>query len=227
MALMRCAGVVLVGGLLCFGAGSLPAAEETGDPALARTQIRETSDKVLALFRKRDLFRPEKADELLVQLHAILDERFDWPTIARWVLATNRPLFGDAQVGEFATLFGDYVVLYYLIQVEQHITGDDPALVDQIQVDYRDGKRRDDGSLAIEVVFTTPKKTQVTTGYTMVYDRGPQAWRVRNFIVEGVSLVRNWRTELAPVKSREKIMELLQAKAKELRDQRSGASAKP
>jgi len=50
---------------------------------------------------------------------------------------------------------------------------------------------------------------------------------VRNFIVEGVSLVRNWRTELAPVKSREKIMDLLKGKVTELRAKRAAATAKP
>jgi|GEM_PF-2788199 len=227
MTVGRLARVIVAGVLVCCVEGWLGAAEGPGDAALARAQVKETSEKVLALFRKRELFRPGNADPLLAELRAILDERFDWPTIARWVLATNRPLFDEAQLGEFSGLFGDYVVLYYLIQVEQHITGDEPALVDQIQVAYRDGNLRADGSLFIEVVFTTPKKTQVLTGYTLVYDKEAAAWRVRNFSVEGVSLVRNWRTELAPVKSREKIMDLLQTKVKELRQQRTGGAATP
>jgi len=45
--------------------------------------------------------------------------------------------------------------------------------------------------------------------------------------VEGISLVRNWRTELAPVKSRDKIMDLLKGKIAELREKRVSGSGKP
>jgi len=216
---------VLVAGLALLPLGAQAAA--AGDPALAKVQIQETSQKVLNLFKDRELFRPENTDRLLGDLHAVLDERFDWPIIARWVLATNRPLFTDEQVGEFGRLFSDYVVLYYLTQVEQHITGGEPDLVSQVRTEYRDGKTRADGSVSMEVVFITPKGSQVLTGYTLVYEQDPGAWRVRNFIVEGVSLVRNWRTELAPVKSREKIMDLLKGKVTELRAKRAAATAKP
>jgi ABC-type transporter MlaC component len=193
------------------------AADGTGDPALARAQIQETSQKVIALFKDPDLIKPENRDALVNQLRAVLDERFDWPTIGRWVLATNRSLFSDAQTDEFAKLFADFAVLFYLTQIKQNVTGTDPALVDQIRIEYRDGKRRDDGSLVLEVLFTSPKGSQVLTTYTLVYEKDASAWRVRNFSVEGVSIVRNWRTELAPVKSREKIMALLQGKVAELR----------
>jgi hypothetical protein len=126
------------------------AADGTGDPALARAQIQETSQKVIALFKDPDLIKPENRDALVNQLRAVLDERFDWPTIGRWVLATNRSLFSDAQTDEFAKLFADFAVLFYLTQIKQNVTGTDPALVDQIRIEYRDGKRRDDGSLVLE-----------------------------------------------------------------------------
>jgi len=85
------------------------------------------------------------------------------------VLATNRPLFTDAQVDEFAKLFGDYVVLYYLPgRTLHHRNGPE-----QVRIEYRDGKVRTDGSLSLEVLFVTPKNTQVLTGYTMVYENGP------------------------------------------------------
>lgn len=221
------ARVLLAGGLVLAFGTRLRAAAPAGDPALAKAQVRETSEKVLDLFRQRELFRPENTDTLLERLHGILDERFDWPTIARWVLATNRPQFNEEQLAEFSRVFSDYVVLYYLVQVEQHITGDDPGLVDRIRVDYQDGTLREDGSLTIEVTFTTPKGTQVRTGYGMAYAQDAGAWRVRNFTVEGVSLVRNWRTELAGMRSREKIMDVVLKKVQELRAQRAGQAGKP
>jgi ABC-type transporter MlaC component len=211
----------IVRGLVVVGMVSLSgfavAAGETGDPALAKAQIQETSGKILTLFKDRELIKPENRDALVDGLRAVLDERFDWPTIGRWVLATNRSLFDETQIDEFAKLFADYAVLYYLTQVKQNVIGDDPARVDQVRIEYRDGKLRDDGSLVIEVLFTSPKGAQVLTGYTMVYEKTKAVWRVRNFSVEGVSIVRNWRTELAPVKSREKIMDLLTGKVAELR----------
>ncbi len=224
---LRHIGVMVLAAGFVACSFSARGADAIGDPALARAQIQETSGKVLDLFRDRELFRPESTDRLLGRLHALLDERFDWSTIARWVLATNRPLFNDEQLGEFARRFSDYVVLYYLTQVEQHITGGEPGLVDQVRTEYRDGKRRADDSVSMEVVFTTPKGSQVLTGYTLVFDQAGGAWRVRNFSVEGVSLVRNWRTELAPVKSRDKIMELLGSKVTELRARRAAGAAKP
>jgi ABC-type transporter MlaC component len=203
------------------------AAAAVGDPAQAKAQIQETSQKILALFKNPDLIKPENRDALVRDLQAVLDERFDWPTIGRWVLATNRPRFDETQTDEFAKLFADYAVLYYLTQVKQNVTGDDPARVDQVQIEYRDPKLREDGSLTIEVLFTSPKGAQVLTGYTLVCAEGTAIWRVRNFSVEGVSIVRNWRTELAPMRSREKIMDLLTSKVAELRAALATAATKP
>lgn len=208
-------GVVVAGMVVlsCIAA----AADGVGDPALAKAQIQETCQKAIALFKDPELTKPENRNPLVNELRAILDERFDWPTIGRWVLATNRPLFNDAQVDEFAKLFADYAVLYYLTQIKENVAGDAPALVEKVRIEYGDGKLREDGSLAIEVIFTSPKGAQVLTGYTMVYDKGSAVWRVRNFSIEGVSIVRNWRTEIAPIKSREKILGLLTGKVAELR----------
>jgi ABC-type transporter MlaC component len=204
------AGTVLLAGLAV-------AADAPGDPALAKAQMQDTTQKIVALFKDAELVKLENRDRLVSELQTVLNERFDWPTIGRWVLATNRPLFDQAQLEDFAKLFADYAVLYYLTQVKENIMDEDPARVAEIRIEYRDGKVREDGSLATEIVFTSPKGTQVLTGYTLVYDRALAAWRVRNFSVEGVSIVRNWRTELAPVRSREKIMTLLEGKVAELR----------
>jgi ABC-type transporter MlaC component len=216
MMVKRIAWGVAVAAII-WASGPAAVAAEAGDPALAKAQVQETSQKILALFKNPELIKRENRDQMISELQAVLDERFDWPTIGRWVLATNRSLFDDAQTAEFATLFADYAVLYYLTQVKQNVTGDDPSKVDQIRIEYRDGKLRDDGSLTMDVQFTSPKGTQVLTGYTLVCEKGTAVWRVRNFSVEGVSIVRNWRTELAPLRSREKIMDLLKGKVAELR----------
>lgn len=216
--------------LLALGLLTGLAAESRGaeaDPALAREQIRETSEKVLAIFRNRELFAPEASDRLVAELRAVLDERFDWPTMARWVLGRKRPMFDEPQLGEFAELFSQYVVLYYLTQVEQQIVTGDPDQVNQVGIEYRDGTTQVDGSVALDVLFTTPKGAQVLTGYTLVFDAAGAAWRVRNFSVEGVSLVRNWRNELASARSREKIMDLMTRKVAELRARRAAATATP
>lgn len=208
-------GVAVVG--MVWLSSVATAADGVGDPALAKAQIQETCQKAIGLFKRPDLAKPENGDQLVSELEVILNERFDWPTIGRWVLATNRSLFNEAQTIEFAKLFADYAVLYYLTQIRQNVTGDNPAVVDQVRIEYRDGKLRDDGSLALDVLFTSPQGVEVLTGYTLVYAKVPAAWRVRNFSIEGVSIVRNWRTELASVKSREKILDLLKAKVAELR----------
>ncbi|MBN2451035.1 MAG: ABC transporter substrate-binding protein [Lentisphaeria bacterium] len=200
--------------------GCVRGASGAGDPALAREQIRETSDRILALFRDRELIKPENNERFLDAMRSLLDERFDWQSISRWVLARNRPLFNDEQMEEFSRVFGDYVVLHYLTQVEHHIVSEDPANADRIGIEILDGILRTDGSLTLDVVFTPAEGAPVKTGYTLVYDETLTAWRVRNFIVEGVSLVRNWRTELAPLRSREKIMDVLESKVRALREKR-------
>ena len=199
------------------------AASSKGDPEQAREQIRQTTDAVLALFKERELFKPANTDLLLERFHAVLDERFDWVAMAEWVLGRKRSLFDQAQTDAFADAFSRYVVLHYLTQVEQHVLTDDPADIDKIRAEYREERTRGDGAVALEVAFLTPNGTRVVTGYTLAYDEAIDSWRVRNFIVEGVSLVRNWRSELASVPTREKIMDVMNAKVKSLRDGRQEA----
>lgn len=186
----------------------------------AEKQLRDTSLKVLDLFRDTELVAPRNTGNLVDRLHEILDQRFDWVTMAKWVLGRQRSAFDERQTEQFSKLFSQYVVLYYLAQVEEYVVTGKPEQVDSVKIDFRDARERRDGAVAMDVVFVTPRGTEVQTGYTLVRDARTDEWQVRNFIVEGVSLVRNWRTQLARVRSPEEIISIMRGKVEELRGKR-------
>jgi phospholipid transport system substrate-binding protein len=199
-------------------AGRTPAAADI-EQACAR--IRETSEKGRRILEDPALAGREHESERLAKVSEALAERFDWPTISRWVLGRNARKFDEEHLREFTDLFRRYVVLYYMAKVEDYIGGGaGKPDVDKVKILYGKGRARRDGAVVAGVTFNLPDRKEIHTLYTLVRDKKTGDWKVRNFVVEGVSLVRNWRTELSYIGRRDKILSLLRKKVADLEKQR-------
>ena len=219
----------LVGAALCAGIFPLLWAvsgqgAEPGDPGAASEQVRLTSEKIRGILEDPALRGADHAGARLGKIREALDERFDWPRISRWVLARNMRKFNDEQFKEFTDLFSRYVVLYYMVKVEDFISKDDKEedFDGEVDITYGEGNKRRDGSVMVAVTFTIPGGKEINTAYTLVDEDGDGDWKVRNFVVEGVSLVSNWRTELSYLGGRKKILSVMRKKVEGLEKKQPG-----
>jgi ABC-type transporter MlaC component len=195
--------------------GQAPSAEEA---ATASAQVRQTSEKIKAILEKPELSGSENADARLEKIRDALNERFDWTRISRWVLGRNVRKFDDEHLTRFTNLFSRYVVLYYMAKVDEFMGTDTKDAADgkDVEIVYGDGMPRRDGSVLVTATFKLPNGKEINTSYTLIKDPDETEWKVRNFVVEGVSLVSNWRTELNYIGSRDKILSVLEKKVNSL-----------
>ena len=81
-------------------------------------QIRQTSDKLLALVDNAALKGPGKDKERKKQMRQVIDERFDWGAMSRSAYGKNWRGLTEAQRSEFTALFSDLIEETYMAKVE-------------------------------------------------------------------------------------------------------------
>jgi phospholipid transport system substrate-binding protein len=153
----------------------------------ARRFIQETVDTVMAVLRDAGLSLEQKKD----RVQTIAYERFDFAMIARFVLARNWARLSAQQQGDFVDAFKQHLAETYRDTLDN----------------YRDEKIAIDASrLESNGDVTVMTRVVRNTGDTKVDYRlrnGQAGWRGIDVIIEGVSLVQNFRSQAQEIISAE------------------------
>lgn len=185
----------------CLGAGAPSAA---GVPTAAQEQasatVRDTLDVAVEVLRDPALSDDEKID----RLESLTYRRFDFETIARLVLARNWRRMSDKQQDDFISEFKRHLSVTYGNNL----------------LDYKEEKIRVEGS-RLESNEDVTVRTHVEGSFPepILIDyrlrRREDAWLVIDVIIEGVSLIQNFRAQTQEVISRDGpdgLIELLRKK---------------
>lgn len=137
----------------------------------------------------------------------VLHQMFDFEEMSRRSLGVNARRYRD-RLQEFTPLFASLLEQTYMGKLEEN--GD--AKIEYVN-DVVDGQ-----------IAQVETKTKLKDGseYTVNYklNSGPSGWRVYDVVVEGVSLVNNYRAQFDRFLSKKSFDELLQT----LREKKSGLS---
>ncbi|MBW2058199.1 MAG: ABC transporter substrate-binding protein [Deltaproteobacteria bacterium] len=155
-------------------------------PALggeATDQIRETTDKAIAVLTEPSLQGPSKADERKKLLSKIADERFDWEEMARRALARHWAGRTEEEKREFVSLFRQLLERTYLDKVDNY-SGE--------KVIY-EGESLDGDFGVVRAKAVTNRGEEIPVEYR-VRKKGKN-WLVYDISIQGVSLVNNYRTQ--------------------------------
>jgi phospholipid transport system substrate-binding protein len=166
--------------LLALAAGGTPAAAEELTP---RQIVEETVAQVLAVLRQ-DLPRGERR----ARLEEIVYGRFDFRTMSRLVLARNWKKFSDEQKQVFMTEYRIYLANSYGSRLDRY-SGEEVEVIGERQ------EPRGDVTVLTKVVGGEYDGALVD--YRLRSKQGP--WLVIDVIVEGVSLVSNYRDQFKEV----------------------------
>jgi phospholipid transport system substrate-binding protein len=173
----------------------------------ALEQIKETSDKIIAILKNPEMKAPEKIAERNRLLRKAVDERFDWAELSRRSLARHWAKRTDQEKKEFIKLFGELLESTYMDQVDMY-SGE--------EVLY--GAEKIDGEYGIvEIKIIMKNKTAVPVLYR-VKKKGNE-WFIYDVSIEGVSLVNNYRNQFNSIIARDSydhLVKLLKAKIKDL-----------
>ncbi|MBC2712820.1 MAG: ABC transporter substrate-binding protein [Desulfosarcina sp.] len=139
----------------------------------------------------------------------IVKPLFDFDEISKRAVARNWKDFTDAEKAAFADVFAHFLGNTYIdkIQGEYH----NERIVYIGQGFYSD--------VYAEVRTQIVRETvEIPVNYRM-FKNGDGQWRVYDIIVEGVSLVKNYRTQFASILRKEKPAQLIQRLNKKLTEQ--------
>lgn len=181
----------------------LPCPASAGGPL---DQARETTDKILAILKDPGMKDASKAQEKKALIGKVVDERFDWEELSRRSLGRHWANRTEEERRAFVTLFRELLERTYLDRVEEY-SGE--------QISYV-GEKVDGDFATVEAKFLTAQRTEIPLLYRMRL-KG-DAWMFYDVVIEGVSLVGNYRNQFQSILSRrpyEELVRMLQEKVAE------------
>jgi phospholipid transport system substrate-binding protein len=176
-------------------------------PARPTDEVKATADRIIAILRDASLQGDAHKSERRRSMRQALDQRFDWTGIARSSLGRHWSKRSPAEQREFVKLFSEFLQRTYLDKFEVYYT-------DLDRIDYQ-GEKIIENYASVKAVVTTREKIDHPVEYRLQQPAPAQAWRIYDVIIEGVSLVNNYRAqfdEIIAKSSYEKLMADLQQK---------------
>lgn len=185
----------LILGLSVFGFSShLSAAVETGS---ATEAMKGTIDQALKVLQDESLKAPERAQERLEILEDIIGKRFDYKEMGKRTLGKHWQKLSEADRDEFVHLFQRFLSKTYAGNVDGY-SGE--------QVEYLRERRK--GDFAEVQTAVTSEKSTLPIYYRML--KSSNAWKVYDVVLDGVSLVKNFRSQFGRIIEAESVEGLLE-----------------
>jgi phospholipid transport system substrate-binding protein len=171
----RLIGSVLVGGLLLAGHGLLA---EAGEP---QEKVKVTVDDVVAILANTTLQLQERHAKIR---HAVL-QRFSFDEMAQRALAQHWRTLTPSQRHEFVGLFTDLLEGSYMNRIASANPG--PQGVRYVK------ETIEQDQAAVYTEIGNERDAPATVEYRLLHKEGD--WKVYDIVIEGVSLVNNYRTQ--------------------------------
>lgn len=175
----------LLGGGLLLGVVS-SASAEAEDPAItaARATVRTALDEVIAVLDHEDWSSEKRVHEI----EQIAYRYFDFATMSRLVLARNYKKFSEAQRAEFEMEFKNYLSRNYGDRIDQY---------EQQKVEITGARLEKRGDVTVISKIVGGKANGFKWDFRL-RERGA-AWKMIDVVLEGVSLIANFRAQFKDV----------------------------
>ncbi|HJR76175.1 MAG TPA: ABC transporter substrate-binding protein [Nitrospiraceae bacterium] len=179
--LRRWAATAYVAAVLCAGFG---AADVWAGPAT--DAVRSTIDEVLKVLDDKDLKKPARSEERRKLLEKIVGDRFDYQEMSRRSLGAPWNQLDDKDKQEFVGLFRTLLTNTYADRVENYSGEGVQYLNERMEKDYAEVRTK-----------ILSGKTEIPMDYRLINKNSD--WRVYDVVVDGVSLVNNYRGQFSKI----------------------------
>jgi phospholipid transport system substrate-binding protein len=185
---------------------ALVSAKAWASPAME--QLRSTVDEVISILSNPNLKKPDQEKRLRQMLRQVINQRFDYQEMAKRSLSRYwRPLSSSQRV-EFVRLFSELLERSYAGKIEAYSNE---------KVIYQ-SERLDGDYAEIRTIVVRPND-QIPINYRMI-DKGGKWW-VYDVVIEGVSLVSNYRSQFGRIIRESSYQELVRRMQSKLKEQRA------
>jgi len=179
-------GTLLLTACLCSSALA-------GEP---QDRLKVGIDSVIAILSDASLKGPAKRADRQEKLRTVADGFFDWRELSRRAAAEGWKKFTPKQQDDFVVSFSELLQKTYVRKLEKYNNEKVTYLSEQVA----------DNQAFLKTQVVMKDKT-IPINYVMIkHDK----WMVYDVVVEGVSLVKNYRTQFAKILSKDTPETLIQ-----------------
>jgi phospholipid transport system substrate-binding protein len=187
--------------VLWVGAIAMPAPVQA---ATARETVESQVNKVLKALAEPG-FKGQTKDAKIVKIRTIVNEIFDYTELSRRTLGREWGKFNAPQQVEFVKLFSELLEKTY---ADRLLSYSDEKVVFEKESMLREGQ----AEVTSNVLTADGKK--IPLDYRLIQKEGN--WRVYDVIIEGISLVKNYRDQFRDILAKdspEEVLKMLREKA--------------
>jgi phospholipid transport system substrate-binding protein len=152
----------------------------------AREAVSATIERVLEVLATDGLTTDQRVDRIEV----IVEDRFDFKLIARLVLGRNWKKLDDAQRDEFTGEFQQHLSQTYGRRLESY-SGE--------QIAIGDSREESNGDITVKTKIVGGSGDGTAVDYRM--RQREEGWFVIDVVIEGVSLLQNFRSQIQEIVS--------------------------
>ena len=163
--------------------GLLAAPCYAGPPTEA---MKTTIEEVLRIIHEKDLKQPAKSEDRRKQLEKTVGARFDYQEMSRRALGAPWNTLTDQQKEDFVSLFQTLLTNSYADKIETYSGEGVQYLTERMEKEYAEVRTK-----------VLSGKTEIPLDYRLI--NKSDDWRVYDVVVDGVSLVNNYRGQFSKI----------------------------
>jgi phospholipid transport system substrate-binding protein len=175
--------------------------------------VRQITDQVMKILEDPQFQAPNRHAERQERLHKIAEQVFDWQEMARRALAVHWRERTPQEQQEFVRLFRDLVEGTYINRLES-------AIQEKREIQYV-GEQVDGSRAAVKTNVVTRRNQQVPIEYRL--QKADGRWLIYDVLVEGISLVNNYRSQFNRIITSSSYNDLVQKMKNRQGDELSGS----
>ncbi|HIJ59523.1 MAG TPA: ABC transporter substrate-binding protein [Nitrospirae bacterium] len=145
--------------------------------------VNRTTDKVIDILRDKDLKKPQNSDLRRSSIKKTITEVFDFEEMTKRSLSIHWQKRTAQEKKEFVLLFSDLLEKSYIKKIESY---------SDEKIEYLDEKIDGDNALVRSKIITK-RGLEIPIDYKLM--KKETKWFVYDVIIEGVSLVSNYRNQ--------------------------------
>ena len=176
----------------------------------AKETVQAQIDKMLAKMKTPE-FKAMQRDAKLTEITNIINEVFDWQELSRRTLGREWKKFSPEQQKEFMSLFQKLL---------QGVYADRILAYTHEEIDFGKETELKKGRVEVESYIITTDNKKVPLFYRLTNKSGQ--WRVYDVVIEGVSMVKNYRGQFREILSNKKPEDLLQTLREKTKEKPAG-----
>ncbi len=172
---------------------------------------KQVIDKALDILNNPAYAGPAKKQQRHAMVKEIVDRHFDYREMAKRSLGATWNSLSGPQRDEFVRLFAELLEASYADKIDRY--------AQRVRIDYP-GESVEGEYAEVRTVVIRPND-RIPLSYRLLNESG--TWKVYDVVIEGVSLVSNYRSQFHRVISESSYTELVKRLRTKVNEQRGGA----